>query len=80
MRLNKELELIATDELIWLLSLSPQGKTTTELMGTPKFHGRGTLSPRQIARLLRASSLVKHQYDGFGCRAASRWILIHQAN
>jgi hypothetical protein len=66
---------IATEELLWLLSLSPRGQTTRELIGTPRFHGHRTLTARQVARLLRASGFIEHCYDGYGCKAPSRWTL-----
>jgi len=73
MRLNKHTTRIATEELLGLLRQYPQGLTTSQLIGTPRFHGMRTLTARQVARLLRATSVVHHCYDGAGYMAASRW-------
>ena len=76
MRLIKHDERVATKELLEKLRiLFPEGATTNELFGTPGFYGRRTLTGRQIARLLRASGAVDHQYKGSGYWRASRWTL-----
>jgi hypothetical protein len=62
MRLNKTDQAKATDELLSLLAQHPEGMTTKELMGTPKFHGEKTLRSRQIIRLLRQSGKVAESY------------------
>ena len=53
MRLNQEQEKRATSELLSILEHG--GRSTSELRGTPQFHGGRTLSNRQIIRLLRNS-------------------------
>jgi len=73
MRLTQNDKRIATEELLGILRMNPLGWTTSELVGTPRFHGHRTLTARQVARLLRATGVVHHCYDGAGCRAASRW-------
>ena len=75
MKLTKYLARMATEELIQRLRTEPQRLTTRELIGTPQFHGMRTLSPRQIAKLLRASGGVNHRYVGCGCRWASLWTI-----
>ena len=73
MRLSKQDERIATEELLGLLREHPHGLKTSELVGTRRFHGMRTLKARQVARLLRATGVVDHRYDGSGYMAASRW-------
>lgn len=59
MRLSKEQETCATNELLALLARNRQrgghGIRTFLMCGTPAFHGESTLSLKQIARLLRKS-------------------------
>ena len=64
MRLNKTNQAKATDELLSILAQHPEGITTKELIGTPKFHGEKTLRSRQIIRLLRQSGKVAESYPG----------------
>jgi hypothetical protein len=75
MRLNKQLARIATNELLSILRRHPEGLRTSQLVGTPWFHGHINLTPRQVARLLRASGVVDHCYEGAGAWAASVWRL-----
>ena len=60
MRLSKHQAVIATQELLSILAVHPEGMRTSELSGTPKFHGSRTLNNRQITRLLRAFEAVEH--------------------
>jgi hypothetical protein len=75
MRLTKRDRIRATEELLSLLAANPLGMTTSQLAGTPKFHGLHTLSHRQISKLLRGSDKVEHSYNGYGYMAASHWRL-----
>jgi hypothetical protein len=75
MRLSKKQAVIATQELLSILAQHPDGMRTSQLSGTPKFHGARTLSNRQITRLLSACEEVEHSYDGLGYMAASWWKL-----
>lgn len=63
----------ATAELLSILEQTPLGLTTSELSGTPRFHGHRTLSNRQIIRLLRESGKVVESTVGHGMRTASLW-------
>jgi hypothetical protein len=73
MRLTNELATVATVELISRLRSEPQGLTTRELVGSPRFHGARTLSHKQIIRLLRASGQVREGIFGGGCRSCLLW-------
>jgi hypothetical protein len=57
MRLTRDQEVRATKELLVMLVKDKKngghGLRTSEMQGTPAFHGNSTLSLRQIARLLR---------------------------
>ena len=75
MRLTKQQEYAATQELLAILTKNPSGRTTSELCGTPRFHGAATLSHRQIARLLRATGRVEESPYGSGCKAPTLWKL-----
>lgn len=75
MRLSKHQAEIATQELLSILAQYPDGMRTSQLSGTPKFHGERTLNSPQIHRLLRACDEVEHSYDGEGYMAASWWKL-----
>ncbi len=55
MRLSKEQEIRASNELLAMLASNRRGLRTSEMCGTPAFHGARTLSLRQVARLLRKS-------------------------
>jgi hypothetical protein len=53
----------ATAELLSILEkVGPL--STSELSGTPQFHGARTLSNRQIIRLLRESGKAEMEYGG----------------
>ena len=66
----------ATDELLEILAKHPEGLRTSELSGTPKFHGGRTLSNRQIIRLLRDSARAKETVGGSGMRTYYVWQLV----
>lgn len=46
----------AKEELFSILVAHPMGMQTSQLSGTPQFHGRRTLRNSQIVRLLRSMS------------------------
>lgn len=73
MRLNKATAKVATAELLEMLKQTPAGMTTTELIGTPKFHGSRTLTPRQITRLLRVCEQVTGEPVGSGYMTPILW-------
>ena len=75
MRLNKNTKFRATCELLSILAERPEGMTTTELSGTPQFHGERALRNRQIIRLLRATGEVRECTIGYGMRTATLWKL-----
>jgi hypothetical protein len=75
MRLNKNAKFRATCELLSILAEHSEGMTTTELSGTPQFHGEWTLRNRQIIRLLRATEEVRERTVGYGRRTATLWKL-----
>jgi hypothetical protein len=79
MRLTKRQAEIATQELLEILRHNPQGKSTSDLSGTPKFHGGRTLSNRQIIRLLRKTGQVSESVDGHGMYTRSWWRLNKKA-
>jgi hypothetical protein len=64
MRLTQEQRTEATTELIARLRANPAGLRTSELIGSLRFHGVDTLSPRQIIGLLRASGQVNEELAG----------------
>lgn len=61
MRLTKNEAARATRELLEILRKHPEGVCTSELSGTPQFHGVRTLRSRQIIRLLRAAACREKQ-------------------
>lgn len=65
----------ATNELIGIVAQHPEGVATSDLRGTPQFHGERTLSNRQIIRLLRESGKVREFVGGQGIRTFSFWRL-----
>jgi hypothetical protein len=75
MQLNKNARLRATCELLSILAKHSEGLTTSELSGTPQFHGESTLRNRQIIRLLRATGEVWERTVGYGMRTATLWTL-----
>jgi len=75
MRLSKHQAEIATQELLSILAQNSKGLRTSELSGTPKFHGARTLNSGQIHRLLRACDEIEHSYEGTGYMVASCWKL-----
>ena len=66
MRLTKDQEKQATIELLDRLVEHPEGLTTTELIGSPGFHGKRTLKPAQLIRLLRKSGCKEYRSELFG--------------
>jgi hypothetical protein len=65
----------AIDELLEMLGEYPDGLRTSEMSGTPKFHGGRTLTNRQIAKLLRATHKVDEFMGGHGMRTFMIWKL-----
>jgi len=70
---SKRNQQLATSELLEILAQNPSGFTTSELSGTPKFHGHRTLNNRQIIRLLRESGQADEFTVGHGIRTATLW-------
>jgi len=69
------IELAKQDLLNWL-TRSPEGLHTSELIGTPNFHGVRTLAGKQIIKLLRSMpDRVVGEYDGSGSRSPLLWKL-----
>jgi hypothetical protein len=66
MRLTKSQEAVATQELLDILERHPNGLPTTQLSGTPRFHGTKTLRNPQIIRLLRKSGAATMTMVGGG--------------
>jgi hypothetical protein len=76
MRLTKEQEQRATDELIGLLTTAgANGLATREMVGTKSFHGARTLTHKQIARLLRKTGRTSERVGGQGSRTFTIWRL-----
>lgn len=73
MRLTKRDKRKAIEELISMLRNHAHGLSTSELRGTPQFHGIRTLTNRQIIRLLRASGASKEILAGQGKRTFYVW-------
>jgi hypothetical protein len=65
----------AAAELLNILAEYPGGVRTSDLRGTPMFHGTRTLSNSQIIRLLRESGKVEQHNGGQGARTFSFWRL-----
>ena len=66
----------AKAELLSLLQSGPY--RTSQLSGTPKFHGHRTLSLAQVRRLLhelREAGKVQFRVAGAGMRTCFRWSL-----
>ena len=83
MRLTKEQEVRATNELLAMLASDKQhggmGLRTSEMRGTCAFHGSNTLSLTQIARLLRKSGKAKAKFCGSGSYTYNQWTLTAEA-
>ena len=75
MRLSRAATILAVDELLAILAANPYGMTTSELSGTPRFHGERTLRNPQIIRLLRTTGKVQELTVGYGIRTATLWRL-----
>lgn len=76
MRLSQKDADTATYELLEILTNSEDGKLTSELVGTKKFHGTRTLTPKQIVKLLRGYptfAFVSEEFEGSGYKAPIRW-------
>ena len=82
MRLTKEQEVRATNELLAMLANDMHhgglGLRTSEMQGTRAFHGSNTLSLRQIARLLRKSGKAKAKFCGSGSYTYNLWSLTEE--
>ena len=72
---SKHNQRVAIQELLEMLAQNPAGLTTSEMSGTPRFHGGRTLANRQIAWLLRKSGQTKEMTLGNGMRTATLWQL-----
>lgn len=76
MRFNKKYTAKeATQELLAILRQHPEGVRTSDLQGTPRFHGERTLRNPQIIRLLRASGRAEFSQEGTGKRTYYAWRL-----
>lgn len=80
MRLSKEQEIRATNELLALLRDDWAwgrgcGLRTSEMRGTSSFHGQNALSLRQIARLLRRTGRVVSKPGGSERYSYNVWYL-----
>ncbi len=53
----------ATEELLHILAVNGLTRTS-DLRGTPNFHGTRTLSNRMICRLLRESGMAEMTFEG----------------
>jgi hypothetical protein len=74
MRLWKaETKAVATRELLEIVRANP-GIRTTEMIGTPRFHGMRTLRAAQVIALLRAAGL-RPTLEGAGARTYFTWSL-----
>jgi hypothetical protein len=74
MRLTKAQTEQAKAELLDIIERTP-GIRTSELVGTKQFHGKRTLRPKQITRLLRDSGRAIPTLDGYGARTYHTWRL-----
>lgn len=74
-RLTAEHKDVATKELLEILKAHPDGISTRDLSGTPSFHGKRTLTNRQIIRLLKAGGQAKATWGGLGNRMYYVWKL-----
>jgi hypothetical protein len=72
MRLTANQRELARKELLQILEICGPCRTT-ELVGTPFFHGHRTLSPCQVRHLLRESGRVSERTCGQGVRTWSEW-------
>ncbi len=55
----------ATEKFLEFLALNSPTRTS-DLRGTPKFHGTRTLSNRTICHLLRESAKAEMTFEGYG--------------
>lgn len=62
-RMTKQQEHRATDEMLEII-LKRGRVRTSELVGTPHFHGEKTLSLAQVRRLLRKTGIVEMDHCG----------------
>lgn len=66
----------AKHELLTILAKHSFGCRTSQLIGTPWFHGGMTLTNRQVIRLLKSMpDRVEAGWDGYGYMAARWWKL-----
>ena len=75
MRLNPIEAAKAKAELVEILRSFPAGLRTSQLMGTPRFHGMRTLSLRQVRKLLEEIPGLAKSYHGAGARTWCEWRL-----
>jgi hypothetical protein len=77
MRLSVIEEKMARDELTGILKAKSGLKRwvpTSDLIGTPRFHGTRTLTSAQVHRILKKDPNVVHQYvDSVPPRIVSLW-------
>jgi hypothetical protein len=62
---NDNIRREATEELLHILAVNGPMRTS-DLGGTPKFHGVRTLSNQTICRLLRESGKAEMTFEGYG--------------
>ena len=80
MRLSKEQEIRATNELLAMLQDDwvwgkGCGLRTSEMRGTSSFHGQNAFSVKQIARLLRRTGTVVSKLGGSKRYSYNVWYL-----
>jgi hypothetical protein len=84
MRLSKQQEIRATNELLAMLAEDLEwggghGLRTSEMRETPRFHGQNALSLKQIARLLRKTGKVVAKLGGSKRFSYNLWNLTDEA-
>jgi hypothetical protein len=68
---------VAKNELLSILARHPEGLRTSELSGTPKFHGEHTLRSARIIKLLRSMpDKVSEHLGGAGRRTFLYWRML----
>jgi hypothetical protein len=83
MRMSKQQEIRATNELLAILAddrhQGGHGLRTSEMRGTPAFHGESALSAKQIARLLLKTGMAIARLNGSPRFSYSVWQLTDEA-